>query len=104
MAAAIDRSYAAIKAIQSTSRNGTVSARPRYPMLILRSPKGWTCPKELDGKPLAGSFRSHQVPIEKPATNAAHLSLLEQWLMSYRPRELFTPDGRPMAEALATCP
>ena len=104
MAAAIDRSYTAIKAIRFAARKGAVSARPRYPMLILRSPKGWTCPKELDGKPLAGSFRSHQVPLEEPATNAAHLALLEEWLESYRPRELFTSDGRPKAEALGTCP
>jgi xylulose-5-phosphate/fructose-6-phosphate phosphoketolase len=99
------RHNTAIRSIQADARNGEVSAtRRQFPILILRSSKGWTCPKELDGKPLAGSFRSHQVPIKEPSTNPAHLSLLEKWLSSYRPRELFTGDGNPNPQLLSTCP
>ena len=85
MAAAIERAHEAIKSIQNRARHGEVVQRPRFPMLIMRSPKGWTCPEELDGKPLENSFRSHQVPVEKPQQNPEQLTVLERWLLSYRP-------------------
>jgi len=104
MSEALERGYAAIGDIQNRARAGEVLERPRFPMLIVRSPKGWTCPKELDGKPLENSFRSHQVPVPEPQKNSEHLALLEQWLRSYRPEELFDSEGRPNAQLLATCP
>src|SRR5262249_14921568 len=104
MAAALDIAYGAIGLIQEAVRRGEIMTRPRWPMLIMRSPKVWTCPKQVDGKPLEGSFRSHQVPIEDPQKNAEHLALLEQWLRSYGPEELFNAQGRPRAPLLQTCP
>jgi xylulose-5-phosphate/fructose-6-phosphate phosphoketolase len=104
MAAALERAHTAIRSIQNRARGGEIVQRSRFPMLILRSPKGWTCPKELDGKPLENSFRSHQVPIEEPQTNSERLALLEHWLRSYRPEELFDSEGRPDTQLLATCP
>jgi len=104
MAAAVDDAYGAIGIIQEAARRGEIIPRPRWPMLILRSPKGWTCPKQVDGKPLEGTFRSHQVPIEEPQTNPEHLALLDQWLRSYGPEELFDARGRPRAQLLQTCP
>lgn len=104
MAAAIERAHAIIRDIQNRTRNGEIVQRPRFPMLIMRSPKGWTCPKELDGKPLENSFRSHQVPVPEPQKNSEHLALLEQWLRSYRPEELFDSEGLPNPRLLATCP
>jgi xylulose-5-phosphate/fructose-6-phosphate phosphoketolase len=104
MAAALDKAFAAIQSIQLAARSGAALERPRYPLLILRSPKGWTCPAELNGKPLAGSFRAHQVPIEKPQHDTAQLKLVEQWLRSYSSRELFDDLGRPQADLLSTCP
>lgn len=67
--------------------------RPRWPMIILRTPKGWTGPKEVDGKRTEGSWRSHQVPLAGLAENPAHLKLLEQWMRSYKPEELFEENG-----------
>lgn len=104
MAAAIERAHVAIRNIQNRARQGEVVQRPRFPMMIMRSPKGWTCLKELDGKPLENSFRSHQVPVEKPQQNSEHLVLLEGWLRSYCPEELFDSEGRPDGQILATCP
>jgi xylulose-5-phosphate/fructose-6-phosphate phosphoketolase len=103
MAAALDEAHATIKLTKSRAPSESME-RPRYPMIILRSPKGWTCPKELNGKALENSYRSHQVPVEKPQDDQAQLQLLEQWLTSYGPRELFDSDGRPVAQLLATCP
>ena len=68
-------------------------------MIILRTPKGWTCPKELDGHKLEGSWRAHQIPITDPVTNPAHLKLVEQWMRSYRPEELFDENGTLIAGA-----
>ncbi len=104
MAAALDSAHTVIRNIQQTARVSSAQERPRYPMLILRSPKGWTCPKELDGKTLENSFRSHQVPIDKPQDNPEHLDLLSRWLLSYRPDELFDSEGRPDPQLLASCP
>ncbi len=90
MAGTLDAVIAEILAIQRAARAPGASApRPRWPMIVLESPKGWTGPKSLDGKPIEGSFRAHQVPIPDPAGNPAHLAVLEAWLRSYRPGELF---------------
>ena len=94
MAATLDTVLADIKSIQDRARNGGATDRPAWPMIILRSPKGWTGPKEVDGKPTEGTWRSHQVPLAKLAEDPGHLELLENWLRSYRPEELFDADGR----------
>ncbi len=98
MAAAMDQAYASIQAIQQAARSGQSSEvkdkRPRWPMIILRSPKGWTGPKSVDGKPVEGTWRAHQVPIEEVRTNPEHLRQLEEWMRSYKPGELFDEHGR----------
>src|SRR4029450_2149850 len=78
--------------------------RPAWPMIILRTPKGWTGPKEVDGLPTEGSWRSHQVPMTDVRENPAHLALLEEWLRSYRPEELFDEDGKLVPELAALPP
>jgi xylulose-5-phosphate/fructose-6-phosphate phosphoketolase len=100
MAATLDRCIDEIHAIQHAARANPDAApeRPRWPMIILRTPKGWTCPKELDGHMLEGSWRAHQIPIADPATNPAHLTLLEHWMRSYKPEELFDENGTLVAE------
>jgi xylulose-5-phosphate/fructose-6-phosphate phosphoketolase len=103
MAAAMDRAYDAIRAIQQEARSGTVG-RWRWPVLLLRSPKGWTGPDEIDGVAIAGTFRAHQVPAKDARMNPEHLAILERWLRSYRPEELFDADGRPEPDILAVCP
>jgi len=92
MAAALDLAVEQIRSTQANARGGDLT-RPRWPMIVLRSPKGWTGPKEVDGKQIEGSFRSHQVPISDPAAHPEHLVQLEAWLRSYRPEELFEPSG-----------
>jgi xylulose-5-phosphate/fructose-6-phosphate phosphoketolase len=104
MAAALDEVTAEIAEIQRRAREGGVSERPRWPMIVLRSPKGWTGPKTVDGLPTEGSFRSHQVPLSDLAGNPGHLAQLEQWLRSYRPEELFEEDGALRAELAALAP
>ncbi len=79
--------------IQRTARESGAAARPRWPVLVLRSPKGWTGPAEVDGVPVEGTWRSHQVPLSEVRSNPAHLAQLEAWLRSYRPDELFDADG-----------
>jgi xylulose-5-phosphate/fructose-6-phosphate phosphoketolase len=103
MAEAMDRAYEAIRAVQSEARSGHV-ARWRWPVLLLRSPKGWTGPVEIDGVPIEGTSRAHQVPAKDAGTNPAHLAVLETWLRSYRPEELFDADGCPELDILAACP
>lgn len=76
----------------------------QWPLIILRTPKGWTCPATLDGQPLEGTVRTHQIPIEDPATNPEHLRVLEEWLRSYEPERLFTEDARPAADTVAIYP
>jgi xylulose-5-phosphate/fructose-6-phosphate phosphoketolase len=96
-----------IKAIQEKARTaapGTPVERPRWPMIILRTPKGWTCPKEIDGHKLEGSWRAHQMPILDPVTNPAHLALVETWLRSYKPDELFDADGTLIPELQEMAP
>jgi xylulose-5-phosphate/fructose-6-phosphate phosphoketolase len=103
-AAALDEAHDKINAIQRAARHGETSERPRWPMLVLGTPKGWTGPKEIDGKPVEGTWRSHQVPIVDPRENKEHLRLLEDWLRSYRPEELFTDEGRLAPEIAALAP
>jgi xylulose-5-phosphate/fructose-6-phosphate phosphoketolase len=93
MAATLDRAFAAIRDIQAAARSGRATARPRWPMIVLRSPKGWTGPKTVDGLPSEGNWRSHQVPFSD-MSNPAHVALLEQWMHSYRPETLFDAQGR----------
>jgi len=98
MAAVMDEVVKEIQDIQQRARQDDDPTRPRWPMIVLRSPKGWTGPKEVDGLPVEGTFRSHQVPIAEARTNPEHLALLEAWMRSYRPEELFDADGAPMPE------
>jgi xylulose-5-phosphate/fructose-6-phosphate phosphoketolase len=110
MAATLDAVIERIGAIQHEARSkgggdsAQAVARPRWPMIVLISPKGWTGPKVVDGKQIEGTFRAHQVPITDPATNPAHLRELEQWLRSYRPQELFDERGRFKPELRALAP
>jgi xylulose-5-phosphate/fructose-6-phosphate phosphoketolase len=94
MAATLDTVIEQIRQIQSDARLHGKTERPRWPMIVLASPKGWTGPELVDGKPNAGTFRSHQVPLSDPAKNPDHLRQLESWLRSYRPEELFDAHGR----------
>ena len=98
LAAALDQATDAIRTIQHDARNSGPQARPVWPMIILRTPKGWTGPREVDGLPVEGTWRSHQVPLANVRENAEHLQLLEEWMRSYRPRELFDGDGLPANE------
>jgi xylulose-5-phosphate/fructose-6-phosphate phosphoketolase len=99
MAATLDRVIDELKQIQTDarSRKGVVD-RPRWPMIVLRTPKGWTCPKEIDGKRTEDYWRSHQVPMGEMHQNPAHVKILEQWMKSYKPEELFDNNGRLQAE------
>ncbi|WP_289009560.1 phosphoketolase family protein [uncultured Thermomonospora sp.] len=104
MAETLDRVMDEIAAIQRNAREGGNKGRPRWPMIILRTPKGWTGPKEVDGVPVEGTWRSHQVPLPGVRENPEHLALLERWLRSYRPWELFDGTGRPVPQVLAQTP
>ena len=104
MAGALDACVERIRAIQHAARHDGVVERPRWPMIVLASPKGWTGPKEIDGLKVEGTFRSHQVPLSDPRANPEHLRLLEAWLQSYRPHELFHSDGRLKDEIAALAP
>ena len=104
MAATLDDVAGEIAAIQHRARVEGDNERPRWPMIVLRTPKGWTGPKFVDGLPAEGSFRSHQVPFAEVRTNPAHLALLDDWLQSYRPEELFDADGRLRPELAALAP
>jgi xylulose-5-phosphate/fructose-6-phosphate phosphoketolase len=101
-AAAMDRAFDAIRSIQKAARDGDRNDRPRWPMIILRSPKGWTGPKTVDGLKSEGFWRAHQVPftMDKPD----HLKLLDEWLRSYRPQELFDAAGRPIEAITSLSP
>jgi phosphoketolase len=94
MAATLDRCVELIRGAQADARRTGIVERPRWPMIVLRAPKGWTVPSELDGHKLEGSWRAHQVPITKVKEDPARLALLERWLRSYRPEELFDSTGR----------
>ncbi len=94
LAAALDLAMDRIAAIQLEARSGALAKRPRWPMIVLRTPKGWTGPKEVDGKRVEGTWRSHQVPVALTRTNTEHRDILESWMRSYRPEELFDEIGR----------
>ncbi|MFF9794475.1 phosphoketolase family protein [Streptomyces bacillaris] len=104
MAAALDTAADRIAAHQRAAREDGSTERPRWPMIVLRTPKGWTGPEEVDGLPVENTWRSHQVPLPGVRENPAHLRQLEAWLRSYRPGELFDADGRPTAQVLACVP
>ncbi|WP_166024583.1 phosphoketolase [Streptomyces chilikensis] len=104
MAAALDQVLDRIALIQRTAREEGVTDRPRWPMIVLRTPKGWTGPAEVDGVPVENTWRAHQVPLAGVRDNPDHLALLEQWLRSYRPEELFDDTGAPVADVLACVP
>jgi xylulose-5-phosphate/fructose-6-phosphate phosphoketolase len=104
MAATLETCVCEIRSIQDAARRNGASERPRWPMLVLRTPKGWTAPKELDGHRLEGSWRAHQMPIPDVPANAAHLKLLEAWMRSYKPEELFDAEGRLVPELKALAP
>ncbi len=104
LAEALETSYAKIRAIQREARAHGVSGRPRWPALVLRTPKGWTGPKVVDGVRIEGTFRAHQVPLSEVRANAEHLRMLEQWMRSYRPEELFDRAGRLVPDVAALAP
>jgi xylulose-5-phosphate/fructose-6-phosphate phosphoketolase len=105
MSSALDLALDEIARIKAAARSSTaVSSVPRWPMLVLRTPKGWTGPREVDGEHVEGTWRSHQVPLSSLGENPEHLRELERWLRSYRPGELFTADGAPRPELLAQVP
>ena len=103
MAAVLDQVVEEIQGIQRAARERRDGSRPRWPLIVLRTPKGWTGPAEVDGQPVAGTWRSHQVPMADVRTNSEHLALLEAWLRSYRPEELFDEDGA-LVDELARLP
>ncbi|MFD6161523.1 phosphoketolase [Nocardia sp. NPDC060256] len=104
MAVAVDTCMERIAQIQRAARGGTDGVRPIWPMIVLRTPKGWTCPPMVDGEQVEGTFRAHQVPLPAARTDAGHRAVLEQWLRSYRPEELFDESGRPVSELLDQVP
>jgi xylulose-5-phosphate/fructose-6-phosphate phosphoketolase len=104
MASVVDKAINQIKQIQADARTGGQRARPRWPMIVLRSPKGWTGPIEVDGLQIEGTFRAHQVPILVDAAHPEHVALLENWMKSYRPAELFDEDGRFKADLAELAP
>ncbi len=104
MASTLDKVFERIRQIQRKARERGDPNAPRWPMIVLRTPKGWTCPKMIDGKPAEGSWRSHQVPLAELAEKPAHVKLLEKWMKSYKPQELFDKDGRLIAELRELAP
>ena len=104
LAATMDRVLDDIAKIQRQARDGSSSERPRWPMIVLRTPKGWTGPKVVDGLPVEGTWRAHQVPLSETRTNAVHRVQLEEWMRSYRPDELFDATGRLIDELQALAP
>ncbi|QDM21015.1 phosphoketolase family protein [Tardiphaga sp. vice352] len=104
MAATLDIAFALIRDIHKAARDGGNTARPKWPMIVLRSPKGWTGPKEVDGLKVEGFWRAHQVPIGNPRGNPEHLRLLEEWMRSYHPEDLFDEAGRLVPELQALAP
>ena len=104
MAATLDAMLAEIATIQQAARGRKDHERPRWPMLVLRTPKGWTGPKVVDGKPVEGTWRSHQVPLSELREKPEHLKILEDWMKSYRPEQLFDSEGRLRPELAALRP
>jgi xylulose-5-phosphate/fructose-6-phosphate phosphoketolase len=103
-AAALDEALDEIASIQRAARENGDAARPPWPMIVLRTPKGWTGPEEVDGLPVEGTWRSHQVPVADARDDADHRRILEEWMHSYRPEELFDDDGRLRDELGALAP
>jgi len=104
MASTLDRAIEGIKRIQHEARVNSNTRRPRWPMIVLKSPKGWTGPKWVDGLQIEGTFRAHQVPLSDPRAHPEHLKQLEEWLRSYRPEELFDEQGRLKPELAELAP
>ena len=100
----LETCYTKIRSYQEDARTHGFSQVPPWPVIVLRTPKGWTCPKEIDGKPIEGTFRAHQVPVEDVTSNPAHLALLEQWMRSYHPEDLFDEHGRFVSDVAALAP
>ena len=103
-AAALDRALAEIASIQANARSHGFTTRPRWPMIILRTPKGWTGPKFVDGLPVEGTFRAHQIPLLEVRTNPEHLAMLGEWMRSYHAEKLFDAQGKLIAELAALAP
>src|SRR5215207_4603797 len=103
-AEALDGSLDEIRAAQQAARDRGAAGRPRWPMIVLRTPQGWTGPDEVDGVQVEGTWRSHQVPLSGMRENPEHLAMLEAWMRSYRPQELFDEEGRPVSQLLAQAP
>lgn len=104
MAETLDRVVQEIRQIQQEARENGFTSRPMWPMIVLRTPKGWTCPQEIDGHPAEGSWRSHQVPLGAMHENPDHLGVLEKWMKSYRPEELFDENGRLQSDIAELAP
>jgi xylulose-5-phosphate/fructose-6-phosphate phosphoketolase len=104
MAETMDTVIAEIKSIQQSARDNKIAKRPLWPIIILRTPKGWTGPKVVDGKKVEGSWRSHQVPLSEIDTNPNHLKMLESWMKSYKPEELFDKSGKLISELAELAP
>src|ERR1051326_2405238 len=104
MAGTMEAVLTEIRAIQTDARSHGFKQRPAWPMIVLRSPKGWTGPKEVDGKPVEGTFRSHQVPVDGFRAHPERVGLLENWLKSYCPEELFDATGRLVPELAELAP
>ncbi|MGB8490095.1 MAG: phosphoketolase family protein [Bacteroidales bacterium] len=104
MAGTLDIVIGEIRQIQSNARNNNDTTRPRWPMIVFNSPKGWTGPKEVDGLQIEGTFRAHQIPIQVDSEYPAHLKLLENWMKSYKPEELFDNNGRFLSELAELAP
>ncbi|HXS44818.1 MAG TPA: phosphoketolase family protein, partial [Solirubrobacteraceae bacterium] len=104
MAATLDEVVSEIRSLQRSAREDGDATRPRWPMIVLRTPKGWTGPHDVDGQQVEGTFRSHQVPLAGLASNPEHLAQLEVWMRSYRPEELFTDDGAVRDDLRALAP
>ncbi len=104
LAQALDDCYAEIRSIQQAARKSGFKKQPIWPMIILRTPKGWTCPKEVDGIPIEGTFRAHQVPLATVRENPEHLKILEAWMKSYKPEELFDKNGSFIPELALLAP
>jgi xylulose-5-phosphate/fructose-6-phosphate phosphoketolase len=104
MAATLDRVLMEIRTIQHDARKNGFRTRPRWPMIVLATPKGWTGPKKVDGLPIEGTWRAHQVPLAELATKPKHIKILERWMQSYRPRELFDKNGKLIPELAQLAP
>ncbi len=104
LADTFDQVIDSIRAIQADARTNGVTERPAWPMIVLKTPKGWTGPKVVDGLPVEGTYRAHQVPLSEPASNPEHLKQLDQWLRGYRPEELFDESGKLVEEIAALAP